>query len=128
MSYFTLEHLTHSLEYLNKSGHPQLLTLLAALRAELPVTEDDGEAQPFGAREENVLLLDHFKPTGGPEEKPFYVPFAFELGTTTSPWRDTSYASRSLQRMRKDRQNAGIVFRQAGSDNKRWSFLPICLT
>lgn len=128
MSYFTLEHLTHSLEYLNKSGHPQLLTLLAALRAELPVTEDDGEAQPFGAREENVLLLDHFKPTGGPEEKPFYVPFAFELGTTTSPWRDTSYASRSLQRMRKDRQNAGIVFRQAGSDNKRWSFLPSYLS
>lgn len=124
MSYFTLEHLTRSLEYLNESGHPQLLTLLAAIRAELPVTEDDEKAQPFGAREENVLLLDHFKPTGGPEEKPYYVPFAFELGTTTSPWRDTSYASRSLQRMRKDRQNAGIVFRQAPSDNKLWSFLP----
>lgn len=124
MSYFTLEHLTRSLKYLNESGHPQLLTLLAALRAALPVTEDDGQAKPFGAREENVLLLNHFKPTGGPEEKPYYVPFAFELGTTTSPWRDTSYASRSLQRMRKDRQNAGIVFRQSPSDNKLWSFRP----
>lgn len=124
MSYFTLEHLNRALEYLSANGHPQLLTLLAALRSELPVTEDDEQAQPFGAREENVLLIDYFKPAGGPEEKPYYVPFAFELGVSTSPWRDTSYASRSLQRMRKDRQNAGLVFRQAPSDNKLWSFLP----
>lgn len=121
MPFFTLQHLEMSLEYLGVSGHPQLLTLLAAFRAGLPITDHDGTARPFGAREENVLLNDHFKPAGGPEERPFYVPFAFELGTAYSPWRDFQYASRSLQRMRKDRQNAGIVFRQSATDNKLWS-------
>lgn len=122
MAYVTLAHLAMSLEYLAANGHPQLLTLLAGCRAGLLVTDADEDARPFGAREENLLLAEYFKPVGGPEERPFYVPFSFELGSSYSPWRDFLYASRSLQRMRKDRQNAGIVFRQSQTDNKLWSF------
>ena len=122
MPFFTIDHLERCLGYLAPHGHPQLLTLLAALRSNLPVS--DVEARPFGAREENVLLSDFFKPAGGPEDRPFYVPFAFELGTSYSPWRDFQYASRSLQRMRKDRQNAGIAFRQSSEDNRQWSLRP----
>jgi len=120
MPFFTQDHLRLSLEYLAANGHPQLITLLAMFRTRLEVGDTDDDASPFGARDENLLLTDFFKPSGGPEERPLYVPFGFGLGTP-SPWRDHLYASRSLQRMRKDRQNAGIAFRQSTADNRRWS-------
>ncbi|AZO77222.1 MULTISPECIES: AAA family ATPase [unclassified Bosea (in: a-proteobacteria)] len=128
MPYFTVAHLKLSLEYLAANGHPQLITLLAAFRAKLPIGDEDADARPFGAREENLLLSDYFTPVGGPEDRPFYVPFAYELGTSNSPWRNFLYPSKSLQRMRKDRTNARVVFRQSSADNKLWSLRSTLLT
>lgn len=121
MPFFTLEHIRLSLEYLAGNAHPQLITLLAMFRAALPVSNEDMDAKPFGAREENILLDDYFKPPGGPEERPFYVPFRL---TGPSRWRDFRYAGRSLQRMRKDRHNASNVMRQSSADNKLWTLRP----
>lgn len=121
MPYFTLSHIRQSLDYLAENAHPQLITLLAMFRAALPMSDEDAEAKPFGAREENILLDDYFKPSGGPEERPFYLPFRL---TGSSRWRDFRYAGRSLQRMRKDRHNAGNVMRQSSTDNKLWTLRP----
>lgn len=121
MPYFTPRHLSIALQYLGEKAHPQLLTFLAMFREHVPVGADDENAKPFGAREENVLLSDFFKPEGGPEERPYYMPFAYGLGASASPWRNHLYASRSLQRMRKDRHNAGVALRQSTIDNRSWS-------
>lgn len=124
MPFFSPEHLRVALDYLAVNAHAQLATLLAMFRERVPIGEVDAETAPFGAREENVLLAEHFKPAGGPEERPIYLPFAFGVGESASPWRDYLYASRSLQRMRKDRHRAGVVLRQNNSDNRRWSLRP----
>ncbi|AID30574.2 AAA family ATPase [Mesorhizobium jarvisii] len=121
MPFFTPQHLSDALGYLADKAHPQLVTFLAMFRADIPMTSDDSKARPFGAREENILLNDFFRPEGGPEERPYYLPFAHGLGTSSSHWRDHLYASRSLQRMRKDRQNSGVAVRQSALDNRAWS-------
>lgn len=120
MPYFSREHVAIALRYLAENAHPQLISFLAMFRAQIPVSTDDADAEPFGAREENVLLADYFKPAGGPEERPFYVPFAYGLGESASPWRDHLYASRSLQRMRKDRTRSVVAIRQSEEDPRRW--------
>lgn len=121
MPYFTPQHLRIALQYLGEKAHPQLLTFLAMFREHVPVGSADEYAKPFGAREENILLHDFFKPDGGPEERPYYMPFAYGLGASSSPWRDHLYASRGLQRMRKDRHNAGVAVHQSTIDNRSWS-------
>jgi len=118
MPYFSPQHLKVALEYLGQHGHPQLITLFSMFHAGIQVGDDDSRALPFGAREENLLLSKFFKPEGAPEERPFYVPFGPNPPTR---WRDYRYAGRSLQRMRKDRHNAGNIFRQSTSDNRQWS-------
>lgn len=117
MPYFSSEQIECGLTYLAETGHQSLVSLLAMLRSEVPVSEDGSQAVNFGSQQENTLLEDFFKPDLGPEGKPYYVPFGDAGGKTR--WHDASYAGRSLQRQRKDRST---VFAQPPADNKQWFF------
>lgn len=117
MPYFSSEQIELGLTHLTEIGHQSLVSLLAMLRSEVPVSSDGSTAINFGSQQENKLLEDFFRPDLGPEEKPYYVPFGDAGGKTR--WHDTSYAGRSLQRQRKDRKN---VFAQPGSGSKQWYF------
>lgn len=116
--YVSKAHIERAIEYLADNGHPALLSLLAALRAELAVSASDDAAKQFGAKVENALLAEYFQPKGGPAVTPFYVPFGPD---NVSRWRDKRYSGRSLQRQRQDRRE---VFRQHPAINSLWSFDP----
>jgi 5-methylcytosine-specific restriction enzyme B len=119
MPYFSSEQIERGLRHLTEIGHQSLVSLLAMLRTEVPVSDDGSVAVNFGSQQENALLEDFFRPDLGPGEKPYYVPFGDAGGKTR--WHDASYAGRSLQRQRKDRDK---VFAQPPSDNKQWYFRP----
>lgn len=119
MPYFSPDQIERGLAYLADTGHQSLVSLLAMLRSEVPVSDDGSQAVNFGSQQENALLEDFFKPDLGPEGKPYYVPFGDAGGKTR--WHDASYAGRSLQRQRKDRS---AVFAQPPADNKQWFFRP----
>lgn len=119
MPYFSPDQIERSLAYLVDTGHQSLVSLLAMLRSEVPVSDDGSLSIGFGSQQENALLEEFFRPELAPEDKPFYVPFGDAGGKTR--WHDTSYAGSSLQRQRKDRTS---IFAQPVDDNKRWYFRP----
>lgn len=119
MPYFSSEQIKAALTYLTEAGHQSLVSLLAMLKAKVPVSEDGSEAIKFGSQQENALLEDFFRPGLGPNDKPYFVPFGDAGGK--SRWHDAGYAGSSLQRQRKDRST---VFAQPPDDNKKWYLRP----
>ena len=119
MPYFSEQQVEKAIVYLAGNAHQSLVSLLAMLRNGVPKTDDESAAITFGARQENELLDIYFKPVGGSEDKPFYIPFGNDGGKPR--WHDASYAGSSLQRQRKDRST---VFSQPKGDNKRWFLKP----
>jgi len=73
MPYFTSQHVTHALSYLPDSTHPALISVLAMLKAKVPLSESPSES--FGSTQERGLLAAYFEPAGGPADRPYYVPF-----------------------------------------------------
>lgn len=119
MPYFSSDQIERGLSYLVETGHQSLVSLLAMLRSDVPVSDDGSVAVNFGSQQENALLEEFFRPDLGPDDKPFYVPFGDAGGKTR--WHDTSYAGSSLQRQRKDRS---AIFAQPPGDKKRWYLRP----
>jgi 5-methylcytosine-specific restriction enzyme B len=119
MPYFSEQQVEKAIVYLGEHAHQSLVSLLSMLRIGVPTTDDENSAITFGARQENELLDAFFKPVGGSEDKPFYIPFGNDGGKPR--WHDASYAGSSLQRQRKDRSS---VFAQPKGDNKRWYLKP----
>ncbi len=117
MPYFSPEQIERGLTYLTQEGHQSLVSLLAMLRSDVPISDDGAEAIKFGSQQENALLGDFFRPDLGPDDKPYFVPFGDDGGKTR--WHDAGYAGSSLQRQRKDRP---LIFAQPQGDNKRWYF------
>lgn len=118
MPFCTLDHVRAALSYMAEHTHPSLMSVLAMLRQNVPASDDPNDAVPFGSTVERRLMDDCFQPQGGPEDRPYFVPFG--PGRGYSHWRDRNYAGRSLQRQRGDRDE---VFKQHPSDNKRWTFV-----
>lgn len=119
MPYFSSKQIEGALTYLADAGHQSLVSLLAMLKAGVPVSEDGSEAIKFGSQQENALLEEFFRPRLGPDDKPYFVPFGDAGGK--SRWHDAGYAGSSLQRQRKDRS---AVFAQPPGDNKKWYLRP----
>lgn len=119
MPYFSFDQIERGLSYLVETGHQSLVSLLAMLRSDVPISSDGSVAVNFGSQQENALLEEFFRPDLGPDDKPFYVPFGDAGGKTR--WHDTSYAGSSLQRQRKDRST---IFAQPPGDKKRWFLRP----
>lgn len=119
MPYFSPEQIERSLAYLAETGHQSLVSLLAMLKANVPVSNDGSQAVKFGSQQENTLLEEFFRPELGPDDKPYYVPFGDAGGKPR--WHDEGYAGSSLQRQRKDRST---IFAQPPGDNKSWYLRP----
>lgn len=117
MPFLSLEHVRLSLEYMAEHTHPSLTSILALSRSGGMPGDDPVSAIAFGSVNERRLLSDYFSPVGGPEDKPFFVPFG--TGRGVSHWRNNNYPGRSLQRQRTDRPE---IFRQDPANNKRWFF------
>ncbi len=117
MAYFNLDHVRLALGYMAEHTHPTLTSVLSMLRHDVPVSNDPADAVVFGSTIERRLMEDYFQPHGGPDDRPFFVPFGPSRGYTH--WRDRNYAGRSLQRQRGERTE---VFKQHPTDNKRWMF------
>lgn len=115
MPYFALDHVRKALDYFSEHTHPALMSLLAMLRQKVPMSDDPDDAIPFGSRIERQLLDDYFKPSGGPEEKPYFL--VFGPGYGYSHWRDREYPGRTLQ-VQRDKHD---LFRKHPKDNKRWT-------
>lgn len=103
MPYFTAAHIEHALTYLHDGARQILVSLLAMMRAGVPVEGTSG-AQPFefGSPEEHDLLGTYFQPPGGSTERPFYLPFGKKV-EGNSRWKPANYGGTALQRMRSDR-------------------------
>lgn len=119
MPYFSADQIERGLAYLTETGHQSLVSLLAMLRADVPVSENGSQSTKFGSQQENALLGEFFQPELGPSDKPYFVPFGEAGGKPR--WHDHSYAGSSLQRQRKDRST---VFAQPPGDKMRWYFRP----
>lgn len=119
MPYFSSDQIESALTYLADEGHQSLVSLLAMLRSDVPVSADGGNAVKFGSQQENALLEDFFRPELGPNEKPYFIPFGDAGGKTR--WHDASYAGSSLQRQRRERI---AIFGQPQGQNKRWYLHP----
>jgi MoxR-like ATPase len=119
MPYFSSEQIESALTYLADAGHQSLVSLLAMLKADVPVSADGAQAVKFGSQQENALLEEFFRPELGPDDKPYFVPFGDAGGKPR--WHDAGYAGSSLQRQRKDRST---VFAQPPGDNKQWYLRP----
>ena len=119
MPYFSPDQIERGLAYLAETGHQSLVSLLAMLRADVPVSDDGAGAVQFGSKQENALMANFFRPELGPSEKPYFIPFGDAGGKPR--WHDDGYAGSSLQRQRKDRST---VFAQPSGDKMRWFFRP----
>jgi 5-methylcytosine-specific restriction protein B len=118
MPFFALDHVRAALEYMQEHTHQSMMSLLAMLRQNVPASDDPNDAVPFGSTVERNLMQDYFKPKGGPEDCPYFVPLGDSRGH--SHWRNGSYAGRSLQRQRGDRSD---IFKKHPTDNKRWTLV-----
>ncbi len=117
MPYFALPHVQAALTYMVEHTHPTLMSVLAMLRENVPASDKPDDAVPFGSTTERKLMDAYFRPRGGPDDRPYFVPLGSDRGT--SRWRETTYPAKSLQRQRSDR---GTIFRQHPTDNRRWTF------
>lgn len=119
MPYFTQNHISHALEVLPEQTHQSLISFLAMLRDQVPISSTPSKT--FGSAQETALLKEYFHPAGGSSDRPWYVPFGKVIAGQT-PWRPKLHAGTSLQRMRTGKQ---YVYKQ-GSDtaNDLWSFDP----
>src|SRR5271165_2875905 len=119
MPFFTADHVRQALNYLPDSTHPSLVTFLAMLRNNVPVSATP--SAPFGSVQETELMRDYFAPEGGPPERPFYVPFGPQRANSTF-WKPRENAGKSLQRQRTDKS---WVYKQGqGADSNLWSLDP----
>jgi 5-methylcytosine-specific restriction protein B len=120
MPYFTSEHLSHALKVLPEQTHQSLVSFLAMLRKNVPLSNTP--SQVFGSAQEGELLDDYFRPPGGPQERPWYLPFG-KLAAGLSPWKPKKYAGASLQRIRTGKQQ--FLYKQGtGTSNDLWSLDP----
>jgi len=115
MAYFTLEHVRAAIDYFSSNTHPALLSVLAMLRHGVPATNSDTDAVAFGSPIERKLMEDYFRPTGGPDEKPYFL--VFGTGYGYSHWKDGNYPGRTLQ-VQRDKHD---LFQKHPSDNKKWT-------
>jgi 5-methylcytosine-specific restriction protein B len=95
MPYFALDHVRAALDYFPGHTHPALMSLLAMLRQNVPMSMNPDDAISFGSSVERRLMDDYFRPTGGPEKKPYFL--VFGTGYGYSHWRDREYPGRTLQ-------------------------------
>jgi 5-methylcytosine-specific restriction enzyme B len=123
MPYFTAAHISHALSYLPEHTHPSLVSFLAMLKAQVPVSTTPSKA--FGSMQERELMQAYFRPEGGPADRPWYVPFGPPREGHTN-WKPKVYAGTSLQRMRKGK--SFIYLQGSGASNDLWSFHPNLLT
>ncbi|ARN82465.1 AAA family ATPase [Methylocystis bryophila] len=115
MPYFALDHVRKALDYFPEHTHPALMSLLAMLRQNVPTSDNPDDAIPFGSPVERRLMDDYFKPTGGPENKPYFL--VFGTGYGYSHWRDREYPGRTLQ-VQRDKHD---LFQKSPNDNRRWT-------
>jgi hypothetical protein len=101
MPFFAREHIRLALQYLPDHTHPSLLSLLTMFRMHVPAAGVAG-AVPFGSADEHELLDAYFRPAGGTEERPWYLPFG-KPRPGSPHWKTHDYGGSSLQRMRRDR-------------------------
>ncbi len=119
MPFFTTDHIRQALVYLPDSTHPSLISFLAMLRNNVPVSPSP--SAPFGGAQETELLADYFAPDGGPPERPFYVPFGPPKANSTF-WKPRDHGGSSLQRQRTGKS---WVYKQGqGADSALWSLDP----
>lgn len=119
MPFVSAEHIEASLDYLARHTHPFLISILAAGRTGVPISDTDDAAVPFGSTQEMALLQDFSSPDGGSAATPYYVPFGDPQGK--SRWRSKNYAGRSLHKQREGRLEI-LVQRQ--DNNREWRFVP----
>lgn len=119
MPFFTADHISHALQTLPARTHPSLVSFLAMLKANVPVSETPSQA--FGSAQESSLLRDYFQPEKGPSDRPWYVPFGASKEGHTN-WKPKNYAGTSLQRMRTGK--SFIYMQGTGASNDLWSFHP----
>ncbi len=55
MPYFSPDQIERGLAYLAETGHQSLVSLLAMLRADVPVSDDGAGAVQFGSKQEKRL-------------------------------------------------------------------------
>ncbi len=118
MPYLTTDHVAAALDYFAENTHPALLSVLAMLRHGVPSSADPEESVRFGSTVELQLLSDYFRPTGGPEARPYFS--VFGPGYGYSHWRDRNYPGRTLQVQR----DKNALFQKHPTDNKRWTLAP----
>jgi 5-methylcytosine-specific restriction protein B len=118
MPYFTLDHIKEALDYFSGDTHPALMSFLAMLRHGVPSSADPADAVAFGSPTERRLMDDYFKPSGGPEDRPYFLVFGSGYGY--SHWKDRDYPGRTLQVQR----NKHDLFRKSPDDNQRWTLAP----
>jgi len=116
--YLTTDHVAAALDYFAENTHPALLSVLAMLRHGVPSSADPEESVRFGSTVELQLLSDYFRPTGGPEARPYFS--VFGPGYGYSHWRDRNYPGRTLQVQR----DKNALFQKHPTDNKRWTLAP----
>ncbi len=119
MPFFTADHVRHALSVLPAQTHPSLVSFLAMVRDNVPLSVTPSKA--FGSAQEKALLKDFFCPEGGPPARPWYVPFGKPIAGSTF-WKPKEYAGTSLQRMRTGKK---FFYKQGGgSSNDLWSIDP----
>lgn len=116
MPFFAPEHLQNSLQRLPDVTHPALVTFLAVLRTNIPMS-DTAELVPYGVEQENPLLKDYFAPSGGSNERPYYVPFG-PSKKKQPRWKPNDYSGTSLQRMRTG-VDASAIYRSERAEQGR---------
>lgn len=116
MPFVSRELLRLSLDALGKDYSPLVIVSLPCmLRKRVPVcataVEASQQAIKFGAADERAWLDSHFRVSGGPVGKPYFMP-------GTRQWVEEDYPGKTLQRRRKDYD--GTIFHHP--DASRWAF------
>jgi 5-methylcytosine-specific restriction protein B len=122
MPFFTADHVQQALVYLPDSTHPSLLSFLAMLRNNVPVSATP--VAPFGSVQETALMNAYFEPVGSPVDRPFYIPFGPQKAGDTF-WRPRSHGGTSLQRQRTGKPWVYKLRKKGpGNDEDLWSLDP----
>lgn len=98
MPFFAADHIAIALQRLPDSTHVALVSLLAMLRSGVPVG-DEAQVAPFGSLQENALLDAYFRPPGGTDERPYYVPFGRHRRGDPR-WKTADYSGAALNKIR----------------------------